>query len=211
MSINFTPSKNWGVDVFPMPYDSNHKLEDPHGQLRRWVQDNIHSKNQCTLLRTRASKVVDKYLRWFGNKNDNFSRDLFSTWLLQRFHDHIRHSIWERNYLGFPLVDMWHSLEQNVFHPYVHILKWEPWVQVERFRTLVNWLLSDEAMEQHREHEAPQNYNIPQLERLHQANIWSPIEIMPEIAQFLGKDMVNVLNFLMPVHRIWTGSTSYID
>lgn len=205
-SITFSPGQNGNVDIVTMPYDSERELKDPNWSFKRWIGDNTSPETQYIMLRTIASRETDNVLR----NSELTNRWYFSTGLIYCFHHHIERVLWE-NYFGRWMVDMGHSLDQSPFLPYVHILRTQDVASAEaQFRTLVAWLLSDDAMTQYRKNEAPQNYNIPALEVLWKQKI-QPLEILPDTAILSGDDMRNVANFLMPVSVKRNDHSNFID
>ena len=73
------------------------------------------------------------------------------------FHNYIE-TVLGKDYFSFPYVQMEYSGDQNPFQPQVHILKGAPKIQKDRFRKLIENLLTDTAFDHYRKLDNPQNY-----------------------------------------------------
>jgi hypothetical protein len=215
-SVIYTLGKEGKVDSASMHYwDSTSMIaQDRNNWLKQWIDSaSFLDKNPTyTLIRTAASNEVDTLLRGVVLEDIALwesSKGYYSTWLLNRFHRYLEDVFWE-DYHAFPMVDQWHSMDQDPFHPHTHILRGIE-NRAEEFKRAVNSLLSRHVIDLLITKESPQQYNTPRLQFLWKQE-WGlvALDILPGTATFSHNEMVNIANILMPF-SVDRGNNDFCD
>lgn len=105
--------------------------------------------------------------------------------------------IGNKQHLSYPLVNIStngaHSPDQEIHWPQIHIIKGN---HTEEFKGLVGKLNDNEAYEILKKIEAPQNYNLGEIDTLHNNQI-NPLILRSEEWKVDGKTLRNAVNFLI--------------